>query len=124
MKIDPEAEMRAVLEPLHEEVGRVVAAALGSPAPGPRPRVPLMVAAGAIAALAILTLYIGQAPSCIEPLLAGPAAEAAGRLSNSGSVKLVKEPSGRTLIANRAAGAQATDGETSYRLMISKGIAP
>jgi hypothetical protein len=124
MRIDPEAEMRAILEPSHEELGRIVAAALEAPVPRARATSPVLVSAAAVAVLAILVTYARQEPSFTEPLPVAPVVAVTNGVSNSGAVMLVRRPSGRTLVVNRSAGARGTDEQTPYRIMISKGTVP
>src|SRR5688572_14751005 len=106
MKSDPEAEIRAVLEPSYEAVGRIVAGALVVPPPQSPVSSPLIFAVGVVAAMAIFVTYTRQEATFTGPLPVVPVAEVAIRVSNSGNVMLVKGPAGRTLVVNRPAGAQ------------------
>jgi hypothetical protein len=124
MNLEAEAGLRALLEPTPEEVEKVVAAALKGTAPRPPRLLALMVAAGSVAVLALLGTYAAHESSFTELMPVAPTVEGIIQVSNSGSVILIKKPSGRTLIANRAPAEPGTGARDSYRLMISKGTVP
>lgn len=124
MRNEFDEAVRAVLEPSHLEVERVVAAALAAKSGGARRAGSWVAVAAAVVLIAVVVAYARRERPFTGPLPGAARTEATSTVSNLGGVMLVSGIEGRTLVASTGMKREAVELQSPYRIMISKGRVP